>query len=108
MPAQDAYRTFNTDPTCYDYTHMGTAAGTTTISNAPCFFSHLQINQRAASGTVIMYDSAGTSGTTLGTIILGTQTSSDTPAPFTYKVRTKNCLTISNSAGVDLVVAAIS
>lgn len=99
------------DPGCYDYTHLGTAAGTTVIAQAPNFFSHFQINQRPASGTIIMYDAisttiAATTTAVIGTFVLGTQTFSD-PIPSVYKVRTKNGLVIYNSANIDLTVAAI-
>lgn len=105
-------QTFRThDRGCYDYTHMGTAAGTSLISAYPTFLSHIQINQRPASGTIIIADAASTAiaATTtalIGTIILGTQTFSD-GLPFVYKVRTKNGLVVSNSANIDLTVSAI-
>lgn len=111
MPELANQKTVNRDPGCYDYTHMGTAAGTSVISTNPCFLSHIQVNNRAASGTIILQDAVSTAiGATttavLGTIVLGTQTFSD-PIPFVYKVRTKNGLVVTNSANVDLTVAAI-
>jgi hypothetical protein len=100
------------DTGVYDYTHMGTAAGTSVVNIRPCFLSHITINQRPASGTIILYDAistaiAATTTAVIGTIILGTQTFSDPPPHLLYKVRTKNGLVVSNSANIDLTVSAI-
>jgi hypothetical protein len=111
MPDLAAQGFFTQDPGVYSYTHLGTAAGTTVIARQPAFLSHIQINQRPASGTIILYDAvstaiAATTTALIGTIILGTQTFSD-PIPFVYKVATKNGLVVNNSANIDLTVAAL-
>ncbi len=111
MPDLTSQGFVTNDPGSYDYTHMGTAAGTSVISTRPNFFSHIQFNIRSASGTVIIADAvstaiAATTTAIIGTIILGTQTFSDA-VPYVYKVRTKNGLVVTNSANVDLTVAAI-
>ncbi len=85
------------DPTAYNYTLVGTAAGTTTISNFPCFFSGIVVTNRIASGVLTIYDSAGTSANVIGTITLGTQTFSDPPPAYVYDVACKNGLTVVNS-----------
>lgn len=105
MPDLSAAHFVTRDPGAYDLTHLGTAAGTTTILSTPGFLSHITFNTRAASGTVIVYDSAGTSGTVIGTISLGSQTFSD-PIPFVYKGRTNNGLTVSYTAALDLTVSS--
>lgn len=105
MPDLSANTKVTKDPGVYDYTHMGTAAGTTTIARQSTFLSHIQVNRRAASGAIIVYDSVGTSTNVVGSIVLGTQTFSD-PTPFIYKVRTNNGLTISNTGDIDLTVAS--
>lgn len=99
------------DPSAYNYTHMGTAAGTSVVLAQPGFLSHISINQRPASGTIIIADAistaiAATTTAIVGTIVLGTQTFSD-GAPFVYKSRMKNGLVVSNSANIDLTVSAI-
>lgn len=91
----------------FDYTNIGTAAGTTTIYQEPCILGAVIVTRRKESGVAVIYDSVGTSGTVIGTIAMGTQTFSDPPAPFVFNVRTKNGLTISNTADFGLTVAAI-
>lgn len=87
-----------------DYKLVGTAAGTTTIKSEPAFFGGIVIPTRVASGVITIYDSVGTSGTAIGTITLGSQTFSDPPASYQFNVRTKNALTVVNSANQGAVV----
>lgn len=101
----DSNQYYTQDPGAYKGTYLGTAAGTATISNNPSYLSHIQILQRGASGTVIWYDSAGTSTNALGTYIMGTQTNSDVPPVITLKHNTTRGLTVVNSAGIALFVA---
>lgn len=91
-------------PPVFDYKIVGTTAGTTTIVGQPCFFSGVVIPTRVASGVITIYDSVGTSGTAIGTITLGSQTFSDPPATYFFNVRTKNALTVVNSANLGAVV----
>lgn len=107
MPNLTAQKYPTTNGLLYNYTNVGTAAGTTTISQEPCVLGAVVVTQRAASGQAIIYDSVGTSGTVVGTITLGTQTFSDPPAPFIFNIRTKNALTISNTGNLGLTVASI-
>ena len=92
------------DPGAYDYTIVGTAAGTTTIRQEPCFFQGVAITNRVASGKLIFYDSVGTSSTIIGTITMGTSTAVDAPETQIFKVATKNALTVENSANMGAVV----
>mgnify|MGYP006276752121 CR=1 FL=1 len=86
------------DPGIYDYSLVGTAAGTTTIMSEPCVLGGVVIATRVASGAITLYDSVGTSTNVIGTITLGTQTFSDPPMPFMMNLRTKTALTVVNSA----------
>ena len=114
---QSYMSSFSQDAGAYKAWHLGTAAGTTQIANQPAFFSHIQINQRAASGTIAMYDAgtaaltgtglSGTAGSLIAYIIFGTQTNSDNPPPYTYKIATRTGLSICNSANIDFTVAAL-
>lgn len=97
---------WSTDPGAYKATHLGTAAGTAVIYPFPAFLSHIQINTRAASGVIVIYDSNGTSTNVIGSITLGSQTFSD-PVPYIYKAATRTGLTISNTANLDLTVLAL-
>jgi hypothetical protein len=101
----DSNQFYTQDPGAYKGTYLGTAAGTTIISNNPTYISHMQVLQRAASGTLIWYDSSGTSANALGTYVMGTQTSTDVPPTIMLKHNTKNGLTVVNSAGVAVFVA---
>lgn len=92
-------------PAVLDYKNIGTAAGTTTISSEACVLGAIVVTRRVASGVAIIYDSAGTSGTVIGTIALGTQTFSDPPPPYTFNVRTFNGLTVTNIADMGLTVS---
>lgn len=92
-------------PIC-DYTNIGSAIGTTTISSQPSFLHAITVTQRVASGSLVIYDSIGTSGTVIGTVTLGTQTFSDAPPTYIFDIRTKNALTVFNSANVNAVVSA--
>jgi len=86
------------NPGVYDYSLVGTAAGTTTIMSEPGVLSSVVITTRVASGAITLYDSIGTSSNVIGTITLGTQTFSDPPMPFVFNLRTKTALTVVNSA----------
>lgn len=88
-----------------DYRNIGTAAGTTTLSSEGCFLENITVTRRLASGVAIIYDSAGTSGTVIGTLALGTQTFSDPPATYVFGFRTNNGLTITNSADMGMIVS---
>lgn len=89
-----------------DYNNIGTAAGTTTISTEAVLLHSITVTRRVASGLAVLYDSVGTSGTVIGTIALGTQTFSDPPPSYVLDVRTKNALTIVNSADMGLIVSS--
>lgn len=104
MPDLTAATFVTRDPQAYDATLVGTAAGTTTIKSEPCFFYGISIPTRVASGVITIYDSIGTSGTILGTITLGTQTFSDPPPTYEFRVATKNGLTVANSANLGATV----
>lgn len=101
----DSNQYYTQDPGVYKGTYLGTAAGTTTVSNNPSFLSHIQILQRSASGTVTWYDSVGTSSAALGSYVMGTQTNSDVPPVIMIKHNTHTALTVVNTAGVALLVA---
>ena len=88
----------------YAGTLLGTATGTTTILSEPGIIYSVFFPNRVASGQAIIYDSAGTSGTVIGTIVLGTQTFSDPPIPYVLNMRTNNGLTVVNSANQSVLV----
>lgn len=105
---------FSQDYGCYKIQHLGTAAGTQQIINQPAFLSHIQVNQRTGSGTIVVYDSGtaaltgtgltGTAGSLIANIVLGTQAFSD-PVPFVYKAATKVGLSMCWSGNLDLTVS---
>ena len=88
----------------YKYIHLGTAAGTTTITQVPSLLHAVVVNDRAASGAIVVYDSVGTSGTIIGSITFGTNTGLDPFGPWVYNAVTTNGLTVSNTANLDLTV----
>ena len=90
----------------YDYTLVGTVAGTTTVSSEPTFLHSLTVTTRGASGALTLYDSAGTSGTIIGTLNMGTQTFSDPPASYVFDIRTRNGLTVVNTTNVGCIISA--
>ena len=92
-------------PAIFDYSNVGTAAGTTTVASYPAFVHTVTISQSPASGTVILYDSAGTSATEIARLIMGTTTVSQIPRTFTLDVRTKTGLTVENTANVGAVIS---
>lgn len=104
MAAQDqAYMgRISQDTGAYNGTAIGTAAGTTVLSQQPAFLSHINITNRIASGSIIFYDSNGTSANNLGTYIIGTATNFDAPNTLIFKWATRNGLTIVNTANVGL------
>lgn len=90
----------NEAPASYKYTSFGTAAGTLQLSAIPALIHSIVIFNRAASGSFILYDSAGTSGTVIGTYTIGTSTSADPPPPIILDAQCLNALTIANSANL--------
>jgi hypothetical protein len=104
MPALDAAGITTRNPKVYDYTRIGTAIGTATILNKPGLLHGIHIGNRVASGSIVLYDSIGTSGTIIDTILLGTQVFSDPISGYIYDIRTKNGLTAVNSANLGAVV----
>lgn len=94
-----------TIPSVFDYSNVGTAAGTTTVSVYPCFVHTVTITQSPASGQVVLYDSAGTSATEIARFVVGTTVVSHTPRTFLLDVRTKTALTVENAANVGVVVS---
>jgi hypothetical protein len=97
----------NEAPPSYKYTSIGSAAGTTTVCTAPAILHSIVVVGRAASGTLIMYDSVGTSGTVIGTLIIGTNTSNDPPPAYIFDAQCKNALSVSNSANTAIVVLSL-
>lgn len=104
MPAVDNAGFVTHDPGVYNYTLIGTAIGTPAIASQGCFFKGIMFPNRVASGSVIIYDSPGTSGTIIGTIALGTNVSDDPPPLYEFNVRTKNGLSVVNSANLGAIV----
>ena len=102
MAAQDqAYMgRISQDTGAYNGTALGTAAGTAILSQQPAFLSHINILSRAASGSIIFYDSIGTSANTLGTYVLGTATTPDNPPTINLKWRTTKALSIAWTANL--------
>lgn len=92
-------------PQVFDYSRIGTVAGTTTISQEPYYIHSVTVTHRKASGQIIIYDSAGTSGTVVGTLVMGTNTADDPVSTYVLDVRTKNGLTIANTADLGCVVS---
>lgn len=90
----------NEAPVSYKYTPFGTAAGTATLSQIPALIHSIVIFNRAASGSFILYDSAGTSSAIMGTYTIGTSTAADPPTPILIDAQTGTALTISNSANL--------
>ena len=104
MPNVMPQKTYSKDPGAYTGTIIGTAAGTATISSEPAFFQGVIIPTRVASGAITIYDSVGTSSNVIGTITLGTQTFSDPPPLYEFKIATKNALTVVNTANLGAIV----
>lgn len=92
-------------PQVYDYVNTGTVAATTTVSSYPCVLHLITVTQGVASGKVIIYDSIGTSGTVIGSVVLGTQAVSNLNSTYTFDVRTKNGLTVENTGNLGAVVS---
>jgi hypothetical protein len=104
MPDVTAATFVSKDPKAYNYTLVGTVAGTTTIQSEPCFFKGIVVPTRVASGVITIYDSIGTSANVIGTITLGSQTFSDPPPLYEFDIAAKNALTVVNSANQGAVV----
>lgn len=107
MADQSANGFFSKNPGAFDYANIGTAAGTITLSNFPAFLHSVSILNPAVAGTAVLYDSVGTSGTVIGTIInagVGTVVP-QLPMP---DLRTKNGLTVTNTANMNLLVTYLT
>lgn len=97
MPDLTQHNKLAVEPRILDYRNIGTAAGTTTLANESAFIKGIQVTTRKASGKFILYDSAGTSTSVIGTVTMGTNTADDPPyIPLGF--RTNNGLTIANDA----------
>lgn len=96
----------STNPQVFKYAHLGTAAGTTQIGpTQPILIGYVQINSHAL-GTIVVYDSAGTSANVIGsTSITSVSGSAPLGFPMWASLATKNALCVTNSAGLDLTVA---
>ncbi len=103
---QSYLATPSTNPQVFKYVHLGTAAGTTQIGpNQPILIGYMQINSHAL-GTIVVYDSTGTSANIIGSVPISSVSGS---APLGYpmfaSLATKNALCITNTANLDLTVA---
>lgn len=96
----------STNPGVYKYVHLGTAAGTTQIGpNQPILIGYVQINSHAL-GTIVAYDSTGTSTNVIGsTAITSVSGSAPLGFPLWQNLATKNALAITNTANLDITVA---
>jgi len=92
-------------PAVFDYSNVGTAAGTTTVASYPAYVHTVTITQAPASGQVVLYDSAGTSATEIARFVMGTTVVSHIPRTFLLDVRTKTGLTVENGANVGAVIS---
>lgn len=97
---------FTTDPGVYKYIHLGSAAGTTQIvaTGQPALLGYLQLNN-CVPGTVVVYDSAGTSASVIGSCAITSTGGSAPIAPLFRKLATKTGLTVSYTGNLDLTVA---
>lgn len=93
-------------PQGFDYSNLGTAAGTTTLANYPTVLHQVSILNPAVAGTAVIYDSVGTSGTVIGTII-NAGGGTVVPQLQNLDLRTTNALSISNTANMNLLVSYI-
>lgn len=97
MPDLTAQSKINVPPMILDYRNIGTAAGTVTLANESAYIEGIQVTTRKAAGKFILYDSAGTSTSVIGTVTMGTNTADDPPyIPLGF--RTNNGLTVANDA----------
>lgn len=94
------------NPQVFKYVHLGTAAGTTQIGpTQPILLGYMQINSHAL-GTIVVYDSTGTSANVVGSVtIQSVSGSAPLGFPMFASLATKNALCISNTANLDLTVA---
>lgn len=104
MPAIDNQAFVTRDPGAYSSYLIGTAVSTGTVSNTPVFFKGILFPNRVASGSVILYDSAGTSTNVIGTVVLGTQTNTDPPPLYEFNLATTRGLTAVNSANLGAII----
>lgn len=88
----------------YKSTIIGTAVGTPTILPGPGLFHGIFFPNRVASGSLVIYDSVGTSANVWGTIVLGTQTNTDPTPTYEFDARMVNGLTIVNSGNLGAIV----
>ncbi len=96
----------SSDPGVYKYVHLGTAAGTTQIGpTQPILIGYVQLNN-IALGTLVAYDSTGTSANVIGSVAITSVSGSAPLAPQLWPhLATKTALAISNTANLDLTVA---
>lgn len=94
------------DPGVYKYAHLGTAAGTTQVGpTQPILIGYVQINSLAL-GTIVAYDSTGTSTAVIGSVAITSLPGSAPVAhPLFRKLATQTALCITNTANLDLTVA---
>lgn len=91
----------------FDYSNLGTAAGTTTLTKNPTILHQITILNPAVAGTAVVYDSDGTSSTVIGTII-NAGGGTVVPQLPSLDIRTKNALSISYTANMNLLVSYLS
>lgn len=102
---QEGYAAYSTDPGVYKYVHLGTAAGTNAIQQFPSLLGYVQINSLVL-GTIVCYDSNGTSANVIGSVAITSVAGSAPVATQLWRtLATKNGLTVSWTAGLDLTVA---
>lgn len=104
MPALDTQGFVTRDPGVYAGSIVGTAAATGTIQQGPTFLKGILINSRVATGTIVVYNSVGTSASVIGSIVMGTQTFGDPPPLYEFDLGLNVGLTVTNSANMGAVV----
>ncbi len=104
MPDLTQQAFVTTDPGAYNYTLIGTVAGTTTIQSEPVFFKGLVITKWASGQTHVIYDSIGTSGTVIGTVVMGTSPLVNPQGLIEFDIATHNALTVTNAGDQGCVV----
>ena len=104
MPDLTAAAFVTSNSGVYYGTLLGTAAGTTTVTNGPCLLGGFNYPNRLAGSAIIIMDSVGTSANVLGTYTMGTQTFTDNPPTTFLNLVMRNGLTVVNQAGVSVLV----
>ena len=95
-----------TSPGVFKYLHLGTAAGTQQVGPAqPILVGYVQINSHAL-GTIVAYDSTGTSTSVIGSVAI-TSVSGSAPVgyPLWQNIATKTSFALSWTGNLDLTVA---